>query len=229
MNRISAGTLRRKDVGQKVMLAGWVQKHRDFGELVFIDLRDRSGICQIVVDKARGADDVLLTAAKEVRSEFVIRVDGEVIARADDSRNPKIPTGDVELLARRIEILNSAETPPFAIEDDVEAAEELRLKYRYLDLRRPALTRNFVLRDRVAFGVRDYMHRSDFLEIETPMLTRSTPEGARDYLVPSRIHHGLFYALWPKRSNSPRFARRRASGGSSCRAGRRYRARRSMT
>ncbi|HMC20509.1 MAG TPA: aspartate--tRNA ligase [Thermoanaerobaculia bacterium] len=195
MNRISAGTLRRKDVGQKVMLAGWVQKHRDFGELVFIDLRDRSGICQIVVDKARGADDVLLTAAKEVRSEFVIRVDGEVIARADDSRNPKIPTGDVELLARRIEILNSAETPPFAIEDDVEAAEELRLKYRYLDLRRPALTRNFVLRDRVAFGVRDYMHRSDFLEIETPMLTRSTPEGARDYLVPSRIHHGMFYAL----------------------------------
>jgi len=195
MNRISAGTLRRNHVGQSVSLAGWVQKHRDFGELVFIDLRDRSGICQIVVDKARGADDALLSAAKEVRSEFVICVDGEVIARADDSRNPKIPTGDVELLARRVEILNSAETPPFAIEDGVEAAEELRLKYRYLDLRRPALTRNLVLRDRVAFGVRDYMHRSDFLEIETPMLTRSTPEGARDYLVPSRIHHGMFYAL----------------------------------
>src|SRR5207249_3597156 len=115
--------------------------------------------------------------------------------RAEESRNPKLPTGEVELLARRIEILNTSETPPFAIEDHTEAAEELRLKYRYLDLRRPALTANIVLRDRVAFGVRDYMHRNGFLEIETPMLTRSTPEGARDYLVPSRVHHGMFYAL----------------------------------
>ena len=195
MNRIPAGTLRAGDVGRKITLAGWAQKHRDFGDLVFIDLRDRSGICQVVIDKARGADDALLSAAKEVRSEFVIRVDGEVIARAAESRNPKIATGDVEILARGMQILNSSETPPFAIEDDVEAAEELRLKYRYLDLRRPSLTSNLVLRDRVAFGVRDYMHRNDFLEIETPMLTRSTPEGARDYLVPSRIHHGMFYAL----------------------------------
>ena len=195
MNRVPAGSLRAGDVGRQVTLAGWVQKHRDFGDLVFIDLRDRSGICQIVVDKARGADDALLSAAKEARSEFVIRIDGEVIARAEESRNPKIATGDVEVLGRRMEILNTSETPPFAIEDGVEAAEELRLKYRYLDLRKPSLTRNIELRDRAAFGVRDYMHRAGFLEIETPMLTRSTPEGARDYLVPSRIHHGMFYAL----------------------------------
>jgi len=195
MNRVPAGTLRTEHVGRQISLAGWVQKHRDFGDLVFIDLRDRSGICQVVTDKARGAGEALLSAAKQVRSEFVVRIDGEVIARAADSRNPKLPTGDVELLARNIEILNPAETPPFPIEDEADAAEELRLKYRYLDLRRPSLTRNIVLRDQVAFGVRDYMHRQEFLEIETPMLTRSTPEGARDYLVPSRIHHGMFYAL----------------------------------
>src|SRR6266545_1286760 len=195
VTRVPAGTLRVNDLGRQVTLAGWVQKHRDFGDLVFVDLRDRSGICQVVVDKARGADDALLSTAKEVRSEFVIRIDGEVIARTEGSRNPKIGTGDVEVLARGMEILNSAETPPFAIDDDVDAAEELRLKYRYLDLRRPSLTNNIVLRDRLAFGVRDFMHRQGFLEIETPMLTRSTPEGARDYLVPSRIHHGMFYAL----------------------------------
>jgi aspartyl-tRNA synthetase len=195
MNRIPAGSLRPQNVGQHVTLAGWVQKHRDFGDLVFIDLRDRSGICQVVIDKARGAGEALLSTAKQVRSEFVVRIDGEVIARAEDSRNPKLPTGDVELLARNVEILNTSETPPFAIDDEVEAADELRLKYRYLDLRRPSLARNITLRDNVAFGVRDYMHRQGFLEIETPMLTRSTPEGARDYLVPSRIHHGMFYAL----------------------------------
>ncbi|HEX9502410.1 MAG TPA: aspartate--tRNA ligase, partial [Thermoanaerobaculia bacterium] len=195
MNRVPAGTLRLENVGQKITLAGWVQKHRDFGDLVFIDLRDRSGICQVVTDKARGAGEALLSTAKQVRSEFVVRIDGEVIARAEDSRNPKLPTGDVEVLARNVEILNTSETPPFAIDDTVDAADELRLKYRYLDLRRPSLARNLTLRDNVAFGVRDYMHRQDFLEIETPMLTRSTPEGARDYLVPSRVHHGMFYAL----------------------------------
>ncbi|HEY8183843.1 MAG TPA: aspartate--tRNA ligase [Thermoanaerobaculia bacterium] len=195
MNRTPAGTLRLEHVGRTVSLAGWVQKHRDFGDLVFIDLRDRSGICQVVTDKARGAGEALLASAKQVRSEFVIRVDGEVIARAEDSRNPKLPTGDVEVLARNVEILNTSETPPFAIDDEVDAADELRLKYRYLDLRRPSLTRNITLRDNVAFGVRDYMHRQGFLEIETPMLTRSTPEGARDYLVPSRVHNGMFYAL----------------------------------
>jgi aspartyl-tRNA synthetase len=193
--RTPAGTLRSDHVGQRVALAGWVQKHRDFGDLVFIDLRDRSGICQVVVDRGRGADEKLLAAAKGVRSEYVVRIEGEVIARTADSRNPKLGTGDVELLARRMELYNAAETPPFPIEDEVTAAEELRLKYRYLDLRRSTLARNMVLRDRIAFGVRDYMHRQGFLEIETPMLTKSTPEGARDYLVPSRVHKGTFYAL----------------------------------
>ncbi len=195
MNRIPAGTLRTEHVGRQISLAGWVQKQRDFGDLLFIDLRDRSGLCQVVIDKARGAGETLLSAAKQVRAEFVVRIDGDVIARAEESRNPKLPTGDVEVLGRSIEILNTSETPPFPIEDQTEAAEELRLKYRYLDLRRPSLTHNIALRDKVAFGVRDYMHRQGFLEIETPMLTRSTPEGARDYLVPSRIHHGMFYAL----------------------------------
>jgi aspartyl-tRNA synthetase len=195
MTRTPAGTLTSSHAGSAVTLAGWVQKHRDFGELVFIDLRDRSGIVQVVVDRSKGASEELLAAAKELRSEFVLRVDGEVAERAESTKNPKMATGEVEVIARGIEIYNRADTPPFPIEDEITAAEELRLKYRYLDLRRPALTRNFVLRDRIAFGVRDYMQRNGFLEIETPMLTKSTPEGARDFLVPSRVHRGTFYAL----------------------------------
>ena len=193
--RTFAGTLRREHAGQRVLLSGWVQKHRDFGELVFIDLRDRTGICQVVIDRAREASDEALGAAKEARTEFVVRIEGEVRLRSDDTRNAKLPTGDVEILASIVQILNRADTPPFPIEDEVDAAEDLRLKYRYLDLRRSWLTRNIVLRDKIAFGIRDYMHRSGFLEIETPMLTRSTPEGARDYLVPSRVNKGTFYAL----------------------------------
>jgi aspartyl-tRNA synthetase len=195
MDRTYAGTLRREHTGQTVTLAGWVQKQRDFGELIFIDVRDRSGIVQVIVDRGRGASEEVVALAKEVRPEFVVRIDGKVFERAEQSRNAKLPTGDVEVVATGIEIFNRADTPPFAVEDEVEAAEELRLEYRYLDLRRPALTANLVLRDRIAFGVRDYMHRNGFLEIETPMLTRSTPEGARDYLVPSRVHPGEFYAL----------------------------------
>jgi aspartyl-tRNA synthetase len=195
MNRTSAGIINRNHAGRAITVAGWVQKQRDFGELVFIDLRDRSGIVQVVVDRSKGAPDELLSLAKELRSEFVIRVDGDVVERAESAKNPKIATGEVEIVARSIDIYNRADTPPFAIEDDTTAAEELRLKYRYLDLRRPALTNNFILRDRVGFGVRDYMHRQGFLEIETPMLTKSTPEGARDFLVPSRVHNGMFYAL----------------------------------
>ncbi|HEY6140582.1 MAG TPA: aspartate--tRNA ligase [Thermoanaerobaculia bacterium] len=195
MNRTPAGNLRSEHTGQRVTLAGWVQKQRDFGELIFIDLRDRSGIVQIVVDRERGADDALLAAAKELRTEFVVRVDGVVAERASEVRNPKIPTGDVEVIAGAIEIYNRAETPPFPIDDEVNAAEELRLKHRYLDLRRPALAKNFLLRDQVTFAIRDYMHRQGFLDIETPILTKSTPEGARDYLVPSRVHKGQWYAL----------------------------------
>jgi aspartyl-tRNA synthetase len=195
MNRTYAGTLRAEHVSQRVMLEGWVQKQRDFGELVFIDLRDRSGICQVVADQKLVKDPAIVAAAKELRSEYVVRIEGEVVNRLEERRNPKLPTGEVEVVAKSIEILNRADTPPFTIEEETEAAEELRLKYRYLDLRRPALTSNLALRHRITFAVREYMNRNGFLEIETPMLTRSTPEGARDYLVPSRVHPGMFYAL----------------------------------
>ena len=194
MTRTYAGTLDKSHTGITT-IAGWVQKHRDFGELVFIDVRDRSGIVQVVVDRSKGASDELLAIAKELRSEYVVRIVGEIRERSEQTKNPKMPTGDVELIATSIELLSRAETPPFPIDDEVDAAEDLRLKYRYLDLRRPALTRNLILRDRVAHGVRDYMHRQGFLEIETPVLTKSTPEGARDYLVPSRVNKGTFYAL----------------------------------
>src|SRR5882724_7966280 len=195
MTRIYAGTLNKQNATQTVTVAGWVQKQRDFGELVFIDIRDRSGIVQVVVDRSKGASDALLASAKELRSEFVVRIAGEVRERSEQTKNPKMPTGEIELVAASIELLSRADTPPFPIDDEIDAAEDLRLKYRYLDLRRPALTRNMILRDRVAHGVRDYMHRQGFLEIETPILTKSTPEGARDYLVPSRVHKGTFYAL----------------------------------
>ena len=195
MNRTYAGTLDKTHADSAVTIAGWVQKHRDFGELVFIDVRDRSGIVQVVVDRSHGASDELLGIAKELRSEYVVRIAGDLRERSEQTKNPKMPTGEIELVASRIELLSRSETPPFPIDDEVDAAEDLRLKYRYLDLRRPALTRNLILRDRVAHGVRDYMHRQGFLEIETPILTKSTPEGARDYLVPSRVSKGAFYAL----------------------------------
>lgn len=195
MNRAYSGTLRKSDIGKSVTLLGWVQKRRDFGELIFVDMRDRTGICQVVVDRGRGADEATVAAAKELRSEYVVRIDGDVVERAGAQKNPKLPTGDVEVVAARVEILNRSETPPFPVEDDTGAAEELRLEYRYLDLRRPALANNLTLRHRISFAVRDYMNRNGFLEIETPMLTKSTPEGARDYLVPSRVHNGSFYAL----------------------------------
>ncbi|HEU4521966.1 MAG TPA: aspartate--tRNA ligase [Thermoanaerobaculia bacterium] len=193
--RTYAGTLRREHVGQNVVLAGWVHKQRDFGELVFVDLRDRTGVCQVVADQKLATDAAVIAAAKELRSEYVVRIEGKVVDRLEERRNPKLPTGDVEVVATKIEILNRAETPPFMIEEETDAAEELRLKYRYLDLRRAPLTRNLMLRHQVVFAVRDYMNRNGFLEIETPILTKSTPEGARDYLVPSRVHHGTFYAL----------------------------------
>jgi aspartyl-tRNA synthetase len=189
------GTLRKEHVDRSVTLHGWVQKQRDFGELVFVDLRDRTGIVQVVVDRERGATDELLAAAKELRGEFVVRITGKVVERADAQKNAKLPTGDVEVVPTKIEILNRADTPPFPIEDDTDAADELRLQYRYLDMRRPALARNLMLRHKLVFRTRDYFDRHGFLEIETPILTKSTPEGARDYLVPSRVHKGQFYAL----------------------------------
>jgi len=195
MSRQFSGTLRASNAGESITLNGWVQKQRDFGELIFVDVRDRSGVCQVVIDRERGAGDELIAIAKELRSEFVVQIDGKVDMRAEAQRNPKIATGEVELVATKIEILSKSAPPPFPIEDETDAAEELRLKYRYLDLRRAPLTNNLILRHKVAFAVRDFMNRNGFLEIETPMLTKSTPEGARDYLVPSRVHHGNFYAL----------------------------------
>jgi aspartyl-tRNA synthetase len=192
--RVDAGSLRKEHVGRKISLSGWVQKRRDFGELIFIDIRERSGMAQVVIDQARALPAVV-AAAKELRQEFVIRVEGEVAERIAGQQNPNMPTGEVEVIASSIEILSRSDVPPFVVENETTAAEDTRLRYRYLDLRRPALTANLVLRDRISFGVRDYLHQNGFLEIETPILTRSTPEGARDYLVPSRVHPGNFYAL----------------------------------
>ena len=192
---MNAGTFRKEHVGQTVTINGWIQKRRDFGELIFLDVRDRSGIAQVVIDRERGAGAELVASAKELRSEFVVRIDGEIVERAEGQKNAKLPTGDVEVVAKAIEILNRADTPPFPIEDDTDAAEELRLEYRYLDLRRPALARNLTLRHKVLTGVRNYFDRHGFIEVETPILTKSTPEGARDYLVPSRVHKGQFFAL----------------------------------
>ena len=193
--RVGAGEPRLEDAGKSVQIKGWVQRRRDFGELIFLDIRDRTGICQVVVDQNRVADPGVVATAKELRSEYVVSIAGAIVRRAEDRRNPRIPTGDVELTAARIEILSRSETPPFPIEEEALASEELRLRHRYLDLRRPPLTRALVLRDRISFKVREFLHREGFLEVETPILTKSTPEGARDYLVPSRVQKGLFYAL----------------------------------
>ena len=187
------GSLRHAHVGETVVLMGWAATRRDLGGVVFIDLRDREGLCQVVarpeVSKEAHA------AADRVRGEYVLAVVGQVAARAADTVNPKLPTGTVEVLAREIRVLSEARTPPFPVEDEIDTSEDVRLKYRYLDLRRPRLHRNIKLRHRLTMEVRRYMDEQGFYEIETPMLTRSTPEGARDYLVPSRVHHGHFYAL----------------------------------
>ena len=187
------GAMREEHVGRTVTLMGWAATRRDLGGVIFIDLRDREGICQVVarpeVSKEAHA------SADRVRGEFVLAVVGEVAKRSAETVNPKLPTGAVEVVAREIRVLSEARTPPFPIEDQIETSEEIRLKYRYLDLRRPRLHRNIALRHRVTMEVRRYLDEQGFYEIETPFLTKSTPEGARDYLVPSRIHHGQFYAL----------------------------------
>ncbi len=193
--RVPAGSLRTSATGSKVCLRGWVNRRRDHGELVFIDLRDRSGIAQVVFDAQALPEPGLLEKAKELRSEFVVEVLGDVIARAKEAINADLPTGEIEVRATSLTILNRAENPPFPIEDGVRASEDLRLKHRYLDLRRPEMTKNFILRSDVTFRVRQILHAEGFLEIETPILTKSTPEGARDFLVPSRVHPGEFYAL----------------------------------
>jgi aspartyl-tRNA synthetase len=188
----SCGALRPDDVGKDAVLLGWVHRVRDLGGLLFIDVRDRAGVTQVVFDKD---DEAQMAKAKRLRSEFVVGISGQVRRRSADTSNAKLSTGEVEVVVRRLVILNEAKTPPFPIADETPVAEDVRLKYRYLDLRRPRLANNIVLRHKVTAAVRRYFDENDFLEIETPILTKSTPEGARDYLVPSRVHPGEFFAL----------------------------------
>ena len=187
------GVLTKEQAGEQVVLCGWVAKRRDHGGLIFIDLRDRSGIVQVVADPESAGSS--FKTAEDIRNEYVIKVIGNVRLRDEDTINENIPTGTIEVLAHDIEVLNGAKTPPFYIKDGIDTDENLRLKYRYLDLRRPEMQRNLILRHKVAKLMRDYLDDNHFLEIETPMLCKSTPEGARDYLVPSRVNPGKFYAL----------------------------------
>ncbi|MAT90109.1 MAG: aspartate--tRNA ligase [Flavobacteriaceae bacterium] len=186
------GQLRSKDIGTTVTLSGWVQKIRDKGFMVWVDLRDRYGITQLIFDEERTPKEMMETASKLGR-EFVIQVSGEVIER--ESKNPNMPTGDVEILVREITVLNTSLTPPFTIEDDTDGGEDLRMKYRYLDIRRSPVRSNLVFRHKVTMAVRNYLSGKDFVEVETPYLIKSTPEGARDFVVPSRMNEGQFYAL----------------------------------
>jgi aspartyl-tRNA synthetase len=186
------GNLRESDAGHEVGLMGWVQTRRDLGGLIFVDLRDRSGIVQVVFNSEYPE---AFEKAEEIRSEYVIAVKGKVFKRPEENVNPKIPTGYVEVVGERLEILSKAKTPPFPIEDNINVDESVRLRYRYLDLRRPRMLSNITFRHRVNKAIRDFLDGQGFLEIETPMLTRSTPEGARDFLVPSRLNPGHFYAL----------------------------------
>ncbi|AHM56280.1 aspartyl-tRNA synthetase AspS [Peptoclostridium acidaminophilum DSM 3953] len=185
------GSLREANIGEDVVLMGWVQRKRNLGGLIFVDLRDRDGITQIVFDTDISPE--AFNKAEKLGSEYVIAVMGKVYER--ESKNPNMPTGDIEVFAQEIRVLNSAQTPPIYIKDDDDVSEALRLKYRYLDLRKPSMQRNFILRHKVAGIVRNYLSENGFLEIETPVLGKPTPEGARDYLVPSRVNTGKFYAL----------------------------------
>ena len=185
------GALRATDAGRDATVMGWVHRRRDLGNLLFLDVRDRSGIVQVLFNKETQPE--AHARAEHARSEYVVAVEGKVLKR--ERTNPEIPTGEIELVASKLYILNTAKTPPFPVEDEINAAEETRLRYRYLDLRRPKPHRNLALRHKIVLEMRKAMDEMGFIEVETPMLTRSTPEGARDYLVPSRVHHGQFYAL----------------------------------
>ena len=189
----SCGTISAEQVGQEVVLCGWVERRRDHGGLIFIDLRDRSGVVQIVASPDHNMES--FHKAEDVRNEFVLCVRGKITERDADAVNPNLPTGQFEMYCEELRVLNSSKTPPFYIQDDVDVDENIRLKYRYLDLRRPEMQRNLILRHKVTKAMRDFFDNHDFMEIETPMLTKSTPEGARDYLVPSRVNAGTFYAL----------------------------------
>jgi aspartyl-tRNA synthetase len=189
----TCGELRAEQAGQKVLLMGWAHRRRDHGAVIFIDLRDRAGHTQAIFHE--DIDCAVHKRAEEVRAEYVIAVEGTVERRSPETVNPNMPTGEIEVVASKIWILNESRTPPFPMEEHVDVAEDARLKYRYVDLRRPQMQRNIILRSKISFAVREYFYSQGFLEIETPFLTRSTPEGARDYLVPSRVNPGTFYAL----------------------------------
>ncbi|QEE26589.1 aspartate--tRNA ligase [Terriglobus albidus] len=188
------GELRAADAGKPVVLMGWINRRRDHGDLIFLDLRDRTGITQVVLDKSLSGHDAL-AKAETSRPEYVIAALGKVRLRDESLVNPKMPTGEIEVLATELLILNDAKTPPFSPADDAIQNEEMRLKYRYIDLRRAEMQQNFLVRHKVNQAIRQTLSDEGFLEIETPFMTRSTPEGARDYLVPSRVHPGTFYAL----------------------------------
>ncbi len=185
------GAFRASDAGRDATIMGWVHRRRDLGNLLFLDVRDRTGIVQVVFNKETQPE--AHAKAEQVRSEFVVAVEGKVLQRG--KANPELVTGEVEMAASKLHILNTSKTPPFPVEDEINAAEETRLRFRYLDLRRPKPHRNLALRHKILLEIRKVMDEMGFIEVETPMLTRSTPEGARDYLVPSRVHHGQFYAL----------------------------------
>ena len=189
----TCGQLRAEQDDQPVVLMGWVNRRRDHGNLIFLDVRDRTGITQVVLDKEVSGE--AHAKAEAARSEYVVAVKGKVRRRGAGLENPNMPTGQIEVVASELLLLNESKTPPFSPAEDAIANEEVRLKYRYLDLRRPQMQANFALRSRVAMAIRNYLVEQGFLEIETPFMTRSTPEGARDYLVPSRVHSGSFYAL----------------------------------
>ncbi len=193
MKRRGAGTIAIGDVGSRVRLQAWVQRRRDLGGLLFLDLRDRSGVVQVVIRPGTSPEAAQVLDA--VRPEWVVEIEGTVMRREPGQVNRELATGEVEVTVERAAVLSRSETPPFPLDGRIEAAEDLRLRYRYLDLRRPELQKNFILRDRVTHEIRGYFHEQGFLDVETPILTKSTPEGARDYLVPSRVHHGSFYAL----------------------------------
>jgi aspartyl-tRNA synthetase len=189
----SCGELRASDTGKRALLMGWVHRRRDLGGLIFIHLRDRDGITQLVFDESKNPE--AHKRAQELSLEFVIAAEGEAKQRASDTINPNIATGEVEVAVAKLRILNESRTPPFPIEDTVDVKEDVRLKYRFVDLRRPRMQRNIIMRSKVTLAIRQALYAQGFLEIETPFMTRSTPEGARDYLVPSRVQPGNFYAL----------------------------------
>lgn len=189
----SCGALRASDAGSRVLLMGWVHRRRDLGGVIFIHLRDREGVTQIIFEE--DMDKAIHAKAEILRSEYVIAVEGTVTTRSASTINPNIPTGEVEVVAEKLWLLNESRVPPFPLDEFAEIAEDVRLKYRYVDLRRPQMQKNIIMRSKVSFAVREFLYSQGFLEIETPFMTRSTPEGARDFLVPCRVQPGMFYAL----------------------------------